>query len=89
MTWVALCLVGIGLGVLFFGMLGLSLRLAFRHPRLAPILAASGLARFGLLGGALALLAGGHAELILAVLGGILIGRWLCLSWVRERGLGR
>jgi hypothetical protein len=87
--WLAMGLAGAVLGVAFFGSLGLLVRLIVRHPGLAPLVAPATVARLLVLGGITAMLARAVPGSAVAVLAGILVGRWLCLRWVGERGLGR
>jgi hypothetical protein len=86
--WIGLFLAGAALGVAFFGSLGLAVHVMSYHPRFAPLVGLTAVARFIVLGSVTMFLAHGTPAAATAILGGLLVGRWLCLRWVREHGLG-
>jgi F1F0 ATPase subunit 2 len=80
MRWPMAAAAGVGLGLLHFGGLWLTVRRVLRDPRGA-CLVASGAARFAALGLALALLARGGAVPLLAAL----VGLWLTRTYLVAR----
>lgn len=80
MTLAAAAILGVGLGVSYFGTLWLGVRGLIRRPERALYFAAGGFARFTLLGLSLALLSRLGADRLLAALGGLWLARTLLLA---------
>jgi len=81
MRWIAAMAAGVGLGLLYFGGLWLTVPLVVRKPGRPALFAASHAARFAVLGLALAALSRGGAGPLLAALAGL----WLARSYLLFR----
>ena len=78
MNWLAAMATGLGLGLLYFGGLWLTVRRVVQGSHRTPLLATSHVVRFAMLGSALSVLSQGGAGNLLAAL----VGIWLARSYL-------